>query len=64
MGKIKRNKLFGVNKSLLFKAKAFEDELTNHNIIEKNLTAPMQRLKERVQNRKAVWSVLLKRTVV
>jgi DNA-damage-inducible protein D len=50
-------------KRLLLAAKDFAGELTSHNILEKDLTIPAQRLKELVQNRKAVWSVLSKRTV-
>jgi DNA-damage-inducible protein D len=56
-------RLFHLPKQLVIKAKDFADELTGHNIIERNLSTPAQQLKERGENRKVVRSVLLKRGV-
>lgn len=43
------------------KAKGFADELTNRNVIEKNLTKQNQISKEHVKNNKAVRAILLQR---
>ncbi|HEY8780997.1 MAG TPA: hypothetical protein VIM16_05215 [Mucilaginibacter sp.] len=56
-----KDKLFARRKQLTLKAKDFANELTSHNIIEKNLNTPAQILKERAENKKAVRDILIKR---
>ena len=50
-------------KHLTIKAKEFANELTRHNVIEKNLNTPAQIVKEHVENKKAVSGILLQRGV-
>lgn len=49
--------------TLTIKAKDFANELTSHNIIEKDLNHQNQISKEHVDNNKAVRDILLKRGV-
>jgi DNA-damage-inducible protein D len=49
--------------AITIKAKEFANELTSHNVIEKNLNSPTQIVKEFRENRKAVRGVLLQRAV-
>jgi len=49
--------------TLTIKAKDFANELTSHNVIEKDLTQENQISKEHVDNNKAVREILLKRGV-
>jgi len=49
--------------TLTIKAKDFANELTSHNVIEKDLTLQNQISKEHVDNNKAVREILLKRGV-
>jgi DNA-damage-inducible protein D len=49
--------------TLTIKAKDFANELTSHNVIEKDLTQQNQISKEHVDNNKAVREILLKRGV-
>ena len=48
---------------LWIKAKDFANELTSHNVIEKNLIRQNQIYKERIKNYKAVRDLLLQRNV-
>ena len=49
--------------TLTIKAKDFANELTSHNVIEKDLNQQDQISKEHVDNNKAVCEILLKRGV-
>lgn len=58
-----KDKLFISHKQLIIKAKDFANELTSHNVIEKDLNTPAQILKEHVENKKAVRGILLQRGI-
>ncbi len=49
--------------TLTIKAKDFANELTSHNVIEKDLNKQEQISKEHIDNNKAVREILLKRGV-
>jgi len=49
--------------TLTIKAKDFANELTSHNVIEKDLTKQTQISQEHVDNNKAVRNILLQRGV-
>lgn len=53
----------GKFKMLTIKAKDFANELTSHNVIEKDLAQQNQITQEHVDNNKAVREILLKRGV-
>jgi DNA-damage-inducible protein D len=50
-------------KQLIATAKDFANELTSHNVIEKDLNKPVQISQEHVDNNKAVRDILLQRGV-
>ncbi|MFI5136648.1 MAG: hypothetical protein ACHQIM_02395 [Sphingobacteriales bacterium] len=56
-------KLFGKHEALTIAAKDFANELTRHNVIEKDLNQQTQISQEHVDNNKAVRDILLKRGV-
>jgi DNA-damage-inducible protein D len=62
-----RNDIIGelsiTHKQLTLITKDFANELTRHNVIEKNLNTPTQMLKEHRENNKALRDILLQRGV-
>ena len=57
------DEVFGKYKALTIKAKDFANELTSHNVIEKDLNKQTQISQEHVDNNKAVRDILLQRGV-